>query len=476
MVLKFGLDKLMENEESTVFQDDFDQIFRIFEKPISHVKIAETAALEDEENRIYFYEGKDYAKERDCAAFEKLESSSPLVDDPIRKRKLASFDDIYQALELARIKHRQESELRRVAKKKDAWLNAGYVSTSRPEVDTFDGAETSTNLNFLRGSVVAPQVDNGRPVIIGHCVDNSGNWSHKGVFRTLSQLSESVENAYVLSKEMEDLHVGDAHLVEVPDSDARKARPPNSATTSKLFVCLLVVQKRTRNQVSGILFEHLKTSLGKLAAKAHELGASVHLSRIGQSTPDFDWYSTERIIKNALCSRGIDTFVYYFSRGSHRPNVVSAPPVADITSVNAPAFADVFKDCYFSFYSDNARFLTKQDSYLTEHSACYTILKFLNYREEILKEFKWRIYFSSYSEGRTSNAITVDIYKSVSLYTFPHETVFTCLQRRCLCRERVRGNDHNGTGRIRLNLKGGIKYSVLKMTTDCEKSNLFSNA
>jgi len=38
--------------------------------------------------------------------------------------------------------------------------------------------------------------------------------------------------------------------------------------------------------------------------------ASVHLPRIGHSTPHFNWYGTERLIRKHLIMRKIPTFMY----------------------------------------------------------------------------------------------------------------------------------------------------------------------
>ena len=38
--------------------------------------------------------------------------------------------------------------------------------------------------------------------------------------------------------------------------------------------------------------------------------ASVHLPRIGYSTPNFNWYGTERLIRKHLAARGIPTYMY----------------------------------------------------------------------------------------------------------------------------------------------------------------------
>ena len=54
--------------------------------------------------------------------------------------------------------------------------------------------------------------------------------------------------------------------------------------------------------------------------------ASVHLPRIGYSTPNFNWYGTERLVRKHLTSAGIPTYMY--------PSVLSA-------SVSSPVFMPV---------------------------------------------------------------------------------------------------------------------------------------
>ena len=40
--------------------------------------------------------------------------------------------------------------------------------------------------------------------------------------------------------------------------------------------------------------------------------ATVHLPRIGHSTPNFNWYGTERLIRKHLAAKGIHTSMYLF--------------------------------------------------------------------------------------------------------------------------------------------------------------------
>jgi hypothetical protein len=47
-----------------------------------------------------------------------------------------------------------------------------------------------------------------------------------------------------------------------------------------------------------------------LAPVARRLGASVHVPRIGAGTPDFNWYATERLLRDTLVAAGVPTFMY----------------------------------------------------------------------------------------------------------------------------------------------------------------------
>ena len=59
---------------------------------------------------------------------------------------------------------------------------------------------------------------------------------------------------------------------------------------------------------------YMPTSLGtRLSQFSHpvsESAASVHLPRVGHTTPNFNWYGTERLIRKHLASRGIPSYMY----------------------------------------------------------------------------------------------------------------------------------------------------------------------
>ncbi|CAH3042058.1 unnamed protein product [Porites evermanni] len=77
------------------------------------------------------------------------------------------------------------------------------------------------------------------------------------------------------------------------------------------YVALIVAQSRDRkNRLSGILLTSLSQGLQRVAVAAKKMKASVHLPRIGYNTPSFNWYGTERLVRKYLASKGIETSMY----------------------------------------------------------------------------------------------------------------------------------------------------------------------
>jgi hypothetical protein len=61
---------------------------------------------------------------------------------------------------------------------------------------------------------------------------------------------------------------------------------------------------------------HLQLGLQKIAVAAKQHHATVHLPRIGAHLHSTNYYSIERMIRNCLASKGIETYIYYFPRGA----------------------------------------------------------------------------------------------------------------------------------------------------------------
>uniref|UniRef100_A0A1X7T7R7 Uncharacterized protein n=1 Tax=Amphimedon queenslandica TaxID=400682 RepID=A0A1X7T7R7_AMPQE len=88
--------------------------------------------------------------------------------------------------------------------------------------------------------------------------------------------------------------------------------------------------------------------LALIVAQSRDSSASVHLPRIGHSTPHFNWYGTERLIRKHLSSKGIPTFIYYFPRYGQHKTIPSVSPELH-TKVVDP-LPEIFTDVSVCFY------------------------------------------------------------------------------------------------------------------------------
>ena len=73
-------------------------------------------------------------------------------------------------------------------------------------------------------------------------------------------------------------------------------------------------QRGTKRGSSGppIRYDALASCLASVSAKALELGASVHMPRIGCGLAGGDWAKVEPLIDDQLCARAIAVTVYDF--------------------------------------------------------------------------------------------------------------------------------------------------------------------
>ncbi|XP_021013979.1 chromodomain-helicase-DNA-binding protein 1-like isoform X4 [Mus caroli] len=369
-ILKFGLDKLLSSEGSSIEDIDLKSILGETKDgqwtPDALPAAAAAAAggsLEPEEgkNHMYLFEGKDYSKEpsmEDRKSFEQLvnlqktllEKTSHggrtlrnkgsvlipgLAEGPIKRKKILSpeeLEDRRKKRQEAAAKRKRLMEEKRKEKeeaehrKKMAWWESnGYqsfcLSSEDSELeDLEDGDESSaelayedldsTSINYVSGDVTHPQAGEEDAVIV-HCVDDSGRWGRGGLFTALEVRSAEPRKIYELAGEMEDLSLGDVLLFPIDDKESRDK--------GQDLLALVVAQHRDRtNVLSGIKMAALEEGLKKIFLAAKKKKASVHLPRIGHATKGFNWYGTERLIRKHLATRGIPTYIYYFPRSKAR--------------------------------------------------------------------------------------------------------------------------------------------------------------
>ncbi|XP_044800394.1 chromodomain-helicase-DNA-binding protein 1-like isoform X3 [Bubalus kerabau] len=359
-ILKFGLDKLLSSEGSTMHEIDLESI--LGETEDGHwvsdaLPTAEEGSREPEEgkNHMYLFEGKDYSKEpskEDRESFEQLvnlqktllEKTSQegrllrnkgnvpipgLVEGSAKRKRILSPEELED-----RRKKRQEAVAKRKRlleekrkkkeeaehKKKMAWWESNnYQSFCLPseESEPEDGEDESsaqleyedpdsTSIRYVCGDVTHPQAGAEDAVIV-HCVDDSGRWGRGGLFTALETRSAEPRKRYELAGKMKDLSLGGVLLFPIDDKESRNE--------GQDLLALIVAQHRDRaNVLSGIKMAALEEALKKIFLAAKKRKASVHLPRIGHATKGFNWYGTERLIRKHLASRGIPTYIYYFPR------------------------------------------------------------------------------------------------------------------------------------------------------------------
>ncbi|XP_075416551.1 chromodomain-helicase-DNA-binding protein 1-like [Tenrec ecaudatus] len=364
-ILKFGLDKLLSSEGSTLDELDLESILgetKDGEWVCDAAPAAEGGNKEQEEgkNHMYLFEGKDYSKEpskEDRRSFEQLvniqktllEKTSQegrslrnkgnavvpglvmgstkrkhaLTPEELEHRRKKRQEAAAKRKRLLEEKQRQKEEADR--KKKMAWWeSSNYQSPclpleeSEPESPEEGEDEVSaeldyqdpelTSIKYVSGDVTHPQAGDEDAFIV-HCIDDSGRWGRGGLFTALETRSAEPRKIYELAGKMKDLSLGGVLLFPIDDKESRNK--------GQDLLALIVAQHRDRSNVlSGIKMAALEEGLKKIFSAAKKKKASVHLPRIGHATKGFNWYGTERLIRKHLAAKGIPTYIYYFPRSS----------------------------------------------------------------------------------------------------------------------------------------------------------------
>eukprot|EP00071_Canis_lupus_P027060 XP_022260617.1 chromodomain-helicase-DNA-binding protein 1-like isoform X3 [Canis lupus familiaris] len=362
-ILKFGLDKLLSSQGSTMDEIDLERILGETKNGqwISDALATTEGGVREQEegkNHMYLFEGKDYSKEpskEDRESFEQLVNLQKtflekttqegrllrnkgnvllpgLSEESTKRKRILSPEELED-----RRKKRQEAAAKRKRlmeekkrkkekveheKKMVWWESNNYQSFCLPseesEPEDLEDQEDessaqldyedpdSTAIKYVRGDVTHPQAGAEDAVIV-HCVDDSGRWGRGGLFTALETRSAEPRRIYELAGKMKDLNLGGVLLFPVDDKESRNK--------GQDLLALIVAQHRDRSNVlSGIKMAALEEGLKKIYLAAKKKKASVHLPRIGHATKAFNWYGTERLIRKHLAAKGIPTYIYYFPR------------------------------------------------------------------------------------------------------------------------------------------------------------------
>uniref|UniRef100_A0A673BZW9 Chromodomain helicase DNA binding protein 1-like n=1 Tax=Sphaeramia orbicularis TaxID=375764 RepID=A0A673BZW9_9TELE len=348
-ILKFGVDKLLSSDESSVQDVKLENILGPSRDGLwvddEHNTIAEGNEEDEEANHIYFFEGKDYSKDPSSAdqksfellleeQLEELQKAKgegralrhkaavrfvvpgkrkPLTEAELELRRQRREQAAAKRAKLQEDMKKKQQE-QKYKKKMAWWESCGYRSLCLQSVDSEEEEEEedessvcstdsdSTDIHYVLGDVTHPHAAQGNAIIV-HCVDDSGRWGRGGLFTALEVRSDEPRKKYELAGKMKDLDLGNVLLFPIDDKQSRLDGQDQLA--------LIVAQQRDKaNNLSGIFLTALDEGLKKIYAAARRNKASVHLPRIGHSTKGFNWYGTERLIRKHLASRGVPTFMY----------------------------------------------------------------------------------------------------------------------------------------------------------------------
>uniref|UniRef100_A0A452HWW1 Chromodomain-helicase-DNA-binding protein 1-like n=1 Tax=Gopherus agassizii TaxID=38772 RepID=A0A452HWW1_9SAUR len=362
-ILKFGLDKLLSSEGSTIQDVELENILGETKEGMWVMDVVlpseEESREQDTENHMYLYEGKDYSKDpsrEDRRAFDQLLDLQKVLEEtnqegralrnkanvlvtglqevPTRRKHALSPEELE-----ARRRKRQEAAAKRARlmeekkqkkaeaehKKKMAWWEANHYrspclpSEESDSEDAFEEEEdrlvveldeTDPELNsikYVMGDVTHPRAKEEDAIIV-HCIDDSGQWGRGGLFTALEVRSDQPRKIYELAGRMKDVALGRTLLFPIDDKESRNK--------GQDLLALIVAQHRDRsNNLSGIKLSALEEGLKKIYLAAKKRNASVHLPRIGHATKGFNWYGTERLIRKYLATRGIPTSMYPLKHG-----------------------------------------------------------------------------------------------------------------------------------------------------------------
>jgi O-acetyl-ADP-ribose deacetylase (regulator of RNase III) len=154
-----------------------------------------------------------------------------------------------------------------------------------------------SEITYVRGDATVPSVKGVK--LIAHVCNDIGGWG-KGFVLAISRRWPEPEAAYRSwhrDRAANDFRLGAVQFVQVGPY---------------AWVANMVGQRGVRTGSKGVpvRYEAIDTALGRLADKAEELGASVHMPRIGCGLAGGKWSRVEPLISERLVRRGIAVTVY----------------------------------------------------------------------------------------------------------------------------------------------------------------------
>jgi O-acetyl-ADP-ribose deacetylase (regulator of RNase III) len=154
-------------------------------------------------------------------------------------------------------------------------------------------------ITYLKGDATCPQAKGVK--IVCHVCNDAGGWG-KGFVLAVSARWEEPQAEYrrwYAAGKAGGFALGAVQFVRVEPY---------------VWVANMVGQRGTRTGSSGppVRYDSLAACLAQVAVKARELGASVHMPRIGCGLAGGDWSRVEPLIEEHLAAAGVPVTVYDF--------------------------------------------------------------------------------------------------------------------------------------------------------------------
>jgi O-acetyl-ADP-ribose deacetylase (regulator of RNase III) len=158
---------------------------------------------------------------------------------------------------------------------------------------------TTSPIGYVKGDATCPQARGVK--LICHVCNDRGAWG-KGFVLAISRRWEQPERAY---REWYN---------EGRDNGFRLGAVQFVQVEPYVWVANMVAQHGTKTGSKGppIRYEAVAECLGKVAEKATELSASIHLPRIGCGLAGGSWSRIEPLLFESLCRCGLSVTVYDF--------------------------------------------------------------------------------------------------------------------------------------------------------------------
>ncbi|MDL2078541.1 macro domain-containing protein [Streptomyces sp. GXMU-J15] len=159
-----------------------------------------------------------------------------------------------------------------------------------------------SEIEYVRGDATAPSVKGVK--VIAHVCNDIGGWG-KGFVVALSRRWPEPERAYRAwhrDRAANGFGLGAVQVVQVEPY---------------VWVANMIGQRGIRTGSKGVpvRYEAIDRALERLADHAAELGASVHMPRIGCGLAGGKWSRVEPLITDRLVRRGIPVTVYDHGEG-----------------------------------------------------------------------------------------------------------------------------------------------------------------